>query len=729
MDFAISRDVQGISNVKILNEPASDHFPISFSINGNFPKPDELSLNFKKANWKNLTNRIDQLAVETLEKFPVINSVAEIDICIKALTQACQNAMNVSIPKQKRIKIVHKFSNEIKTLIRARNHHRNAFKSTLIQWHKSTMNQLNRLIRKKITVLNQENFENQLAALSVKDNSLFSKTKSFKRKKDPIPPLVTLNGAIAYSDQSKAEAFADAFYASHTLTLNSSSPHKQKVAETLSKLNNITVAPKGTYISSNYVEAEYATVTQVLNIIESLNPKKASGPDSIPNRVLIALKKSQSTISLLTLIFNACIQFSYFPMPWKLSKVCAIPKKSTSSSNPLDYRPISLISCIGKLFEALILNKLKNHEESQQILIKQQFGFRNHHSTDQQILRIVEKAAFGFNNNKSTGVVMLDLEKAFDTVWHDGLIHKLSAAGYPVYLVKLIQSFLSNRKAFVSYQSGNSPSYQVPAGVPQGSLISPHLFNIFINDIPLPCNSELAIYADDTAIMCQIPWKNLSKAKKILLKALSSVHQFFSDWKIRLNSSKTDFTILTKSTKMIQRSDSDKIKFNNCEFSWSRVARYLGVILDAKLTFKFHINEALKKAKSLAFNSLYCLLKKGNRVPVREKVIIYKSIIRPILTYACPVFHNCAKTHLKKLQVFQNKILRMALNINWDSFMSNKQIHERARIPTLDEFMCKLTSNFYKRCDDHENPLISKLGQYEKQSLEFHMKHRLPKRL
>jgi hypothetical protein len=131
-------------------------------------------------------------------------------------------------------------------------------------------------------------------------------------------------------------------------------------------------------------------------------------------------------------------------------------------------------------------------------------------------------------------------------------------------------------------------------------------------------------YSEEIKVL--IRTRNRKKAKKLLLASLSAVQGFFTSWKIKLNSKKTKFTILTKSKKMVNNTKTDAIRFGTEEFSWSPSVRYLGVQLDQKLTFKQHVDDALRKAKSLAFSTLYCLLKRGNKVREREIVAIYRSI-------------------------------------------------------------------------------------------------------
>ncbi|KAG5684417.1 hypothetical protein PVAND_013651 [Polypedilum vanderplanki] len=264
------------------------------------------------------------------------------------------------------------------------------------------------------------------------------------------------------------------------------------------------------------------------------------------------------------------------------------------------------------------------------------------------------------------------------------------------------------------------------AGVPQGSLLAPHLFNIFINDIPIPKGAKLSLFADDTALAVEVNWKNLKLAKKKVLSSLDLIVRFFDKWNIKINESKTKFIMFSKSRVMLNRTEVDQINFGNSISKWEKSVKYLGINLDQKLLFKDHINKSLTIAKSIAFSTLYCFFKKNNVVKEHQKVHLYKTVIRPILTYGCQVFNNCAKSHFNKLQIFQNKMLRLCFNINWDDFINNEKLHELANIPTIREFVNKLTSRFYDDCHSHDNNLISNLGNYDHETFMNGFKHRLP---
>lgn len=329
-----------------------------------------------------------------------------------------------------------------------------------------------------------------------------------------------------------------------------------------------------------------------------------------------------------------------------------------------------------------------------------------------------------FNRNVSTGIVLLDLERAFDVVWHDGLIHKLIANNYPIPLIKLLSSYLKDRTAYVEIKGSRSHTFQVQAGVPQGSILAPHLFNVFVNDIPIPPNCELAMYADDTALIHEVPSRDHITVSKILTQAVKSTQKFFNSWKIRLNTNKTEFMVFSKSRNMHRDLPSVRPKIRNQSFEWKDSVRYLGFELDKRLLFKTHIDKVIIKADGLV-RTLYPIMKRKSKVPLKTKISVYRAIIRPVMTYACQVFNNCAPTSLNRIQIKQNKILRMIFDADW--FTTNKSLHKRANIPTVRDYVDKLTRKFYEEAELHDNHLINNIGRYNRDSLGFRVKHRLPR--
>jgi hypothetical protein len=473
---------------------------------------------------------------------------------------------------------------------------------------------------------------------------------------------------------------------------------------------------------STFENHDKVSLNELKTHIAALKTNKSSGYDKITCSMVKNLP--QVAIELLGNVCNSCLQLGYFPKSWKIGKIIALSKPGKDNSLPGSYRPVSLLPVIGKIFEKMILTRLMEWEEEQKIFRPQQFGFRARHSTTQQILRITETVSLRFNNDKSTALTLLDIEKAFDSVWHDALRHKLLVHKFPVFLTKIISSFLEDRHSFVSLEQSESSKFPIPAGVPQGSPLSPFLFNLFINDMPIPRYCKVACYADDTALFSSISNYNLEGLIDRMERGLAEIHNYFDSWKVRLNSSKTETILFSHSRIMRKKQQRLKINFNGKLLEWLPSVKYLGVILDSKLLMRQNIENNVCKARK-ASGILFPLLKKFNSIPFREKINIYRSYLRPILTYACPVFANAAKTHIKKLQVAQNKSLRMALSARYCTRIH--LLHDRSNIPFISDYISKLTENFYKKSATSANSLVSRLGEYSHRTLFPRLKHKLPR--
>jgi hypothetical protein len=702
LDFVVSKGVVGVSKPIAFDDLRSDHVPIGFEIpTSSADLPDDIKVkNFSKANWKLFRQRL--ASSELIKRSLLIRSTRDIDEKIDYFVSTVNDALREAVPLKRPQTFRHPFSSRIDHLRKKRNAVRKLirkFPQQIIYSHH--LNDLNREIRFETEFLKQQKFQKYVASLNVDDGSLFRAASNAVKKRGPaIQPLNVsddpTNENFVYTNSEKANALAKVFHASHLIS-ERQTEHSEAVQNSIDFVNGAEAdIPESEKISCGEVRAE----------VEALKTRKAPGHDDILNCVLKNLPFF--ALEFLTNIYNACLRASYFPLAWKIGKVVAIPKPGKKHNLPRNYRPITLLPTIGKVFEKLILNRLLEVEAEKRILKDQQFGFRSKHSTTQQIIRIVETATLRFSENKSTAMVMLDVEKAFDSVWHDALVHKLLSNDFPMYQVKMIKSFLENRISYVTVDGEASDVYKVSAGVPQGSPLSPFLFNLFINDMPVPKHCKLAIYADDTALTSSVKNYDLQILVNRMGSGLAEIGNYFSSWKVKINSEKTEAILFTKSTKMNKLKETHKIHFNET-LDWKNNVQYLGLTLDPKLTFKTHIDKCRRKG-GMVTRFLFPLMKRTSALSQQGKITLYRSYIRPVMTYACPVFSNSANCHMQRLQVFQNKCLRMALNAHYRTRVSS--LHHKTRIPMIRSFVQQLTDNFYKKCAYSTNKLVSRLGDY-----------------
>jgi hypothetical protein len=224
--------------------------------------------------------------------------------------------------------------------------------------------------------------------------------------------------------------------------------------------------------------------------------KKACGIDGIPNESLRHLLRRP--LVHLTHLFYHCFRLSHFPNSWKEVKIITLPKPGKYPKFPQNLCPISPLSTTGKPLEKIILKALQQHIDERGMLNASQFGFRARPSKTLQCMRLTDHVTLNFNNKLSTAAVFLDIAKAFDTTWHTDLLYKLSKLEFSINLIKLVSSFLSQRKFRVTVEGEMSTRRVMQAGVPQGSVLSPTLYNMYINDAPQ--THDLALFADDTCL-------------------------------------------------------------------------------------------------------------------------------------------------------------------------------------------------------------------------------------
>ena len=256
----------------------------------------------------------------------------------------------------------------------------------------------------------------------------------------------------------------------------------------------------------------------VRKAIMKLDLSKASGPDYIP---VVVLKNCELELSyILAEIFNKCLKESCFPDCLKVSSVVSVFKNVGERFTAKNYHPVSLFSVVNKVFEKLVNNRIVDHLEKYGLFSDFQYDFRSSRWTADLLTVVSDRIASAFNSSGATRAVALDISKAFDRVWYAGLLHKLKSYGISGQIFGLISSFLSNRQLRVVLDGKSSQEYPVNAGVPQGSILGPTLFLLYINDFPDDVICDIAIYADDTTLYSKCDqasdlWQQLELASEL----------------------------------------------------------------------------------------------------------------------------------------------------------------------------------------------------------------------
>ena len=375
----------------------------------------------------------------------------------------------------------------------------------------------------------------------------------------------------------------------------------------------------------------------------------ATGPDKVAYPMLKHLPRSG--MDFLLHIFNLSWLSHSFPSIWKTSSIIPIHKMGKPLDFPASFRPISLTFCVSKLFEHIILSRLLFFLESNSVLSPRQAGFRPGRSTLDQILYLSQSISDGFNKPRPgsrTILSTIDFSKAFDSVWHPALFHKLISAGFPPCFARWTQSFLSDRRASVVYQNHKSRSFRVRRGVPKGSVLGPVLFSLFIYGLlaSLPSSVSCSLYADDLAIWSSSP--SVPTAVEATQGALFRLERWSEYWCLPLNPSKCEAFFF--SVDPHQANLQPNLLLLGSRLRFNPTPTFLGVTFDRTLSFSKHVS--LLKAKFLPRLKALCCISASSWGPSKEALsVLYKAFLQPLLTYASPGwFPFLSATNFTKLE-------------------------------------------------------------------------------
>ena len=437
-----------------------------------------------------------------------------------------------------------------------------------------------------------------------------------------IPPLI-VNNKVMTDDIDKANA------------LNNYFTRVTKVDDSQASIPKLDIPPIETLSDIQ------CTPEEVIKYITDLNVNKSCGYDGISVKMLkLACPYIAESLSkIINICFFAGIQ------PTSLKYVNVMPLfKSDDKHSPSNYRPISLLSIINKVFEKIVFNRVQHFLERHDFFTEAQSGFRKNDSTTNQLIDIVHTITQSFDKNEETIAISLDISKAFDKVWHKGLLFKLRRAGISGNLLKWFENYLKGRKQRVCINGFYSVWKLIEAGVPQGSILGPLLFLIYINDITVDIKCLIKLFADDTFLYHAT--KDIPKGIKLINADLDRISRWAKQWLVSMNAKKTK-AILFSDKK--HKSTLLGIKMQGTTIVTQSHIKHLGIILDSNLTWSEHIVYITTRANRMSA-SLSLL---SAKLPSKTLLIAYKSYVRPILEYADVVWGGCGIKLQSKLEQVQ----------------------------------------------------------------------------
>ena len=649
----------------------SDHFSL-FATFGKKNKNDKNNTKniklYHKTNWEEFNNNLSEKYNNYISEHNNISSnineiINYIDNTSEWLTTTIVDLSDKHIPK-KNIKIdSNPLPQKIRDKIKKKRKIRRTWLSTRDKKFKEELNKIQKEIKKDIINYNKEMWEDTCNKINTSKNDSWKYVKKIMKKETQKDyPTLSNNNNKFTNDIDKTNAFKEhleeIFNAENTEYNNS---WKQKIKNTINTTQNFSKLHPTSTKTSDTLDPLYEEITidEINLIIKNINIKKSCGEDTITNKLIKLLKPSLSPI--LHDLYNLSFKHGYIPQNWKNITTIMIPKPGKNRHDIKNYRPISLINCLEKILEKIITDKLLSFVNSKNIINKEQSGFQKYKSTNDQLFQLTQSITQNFNRNHNTAAVFLDIDKAFDRVWHDGLRYKLLQHSVPTSLVRWISDFLKNRKIKIKINNTKSKIINPVNGVPQGSSLSPLLFLIYVADLPnLGDKIKVSQFADDLALWATIKPKEKTKSTitESLQEGLTILKTWCDKWRIGLNADKTKLIVFSKNKKIKQKIN---IEINGKKVKEYKEVKFLGVTFDPSLQFEKHMDNIITEIRYKLI-TLY-KIKSNNPGPSTKSLIhLFNTYIRSKMEYGNPSTIIAPNKSIQILQTTQNRFLRYATN-------------------------------------------------------------------
>lgn len=395
------------------------------------------------------------------------------------------------------------------------------------------------------------------------------------------------------------------------------------------------------------------SLESVEGALNSTKANTAMGHDGIPGLVIKKLAASMATN--ICHIFNLSLNTNTFPNIWKKANVTAVWKGKGCKYEPTNYRPISVLPILARTLEKLAAYQLNSYCSARSIIPIEQFGFRAKSSCEHALLKAMDGWCEAVDGGAWVGALLIDLSRAFDTVPHQMLLHELAAAGCGVGACEWFGSYLTGREQRVVQGQIGAPWMKVTKGVPQGSCLSPLLFNLYVRNLPACCTADTVQFADD--ITNSAADKELDVVAQKLTVSFEQVRDFCKDHELTINTGKTQLLIMKSASRKLPTDF--QLNLDGTIIKPLNAVKILGVTIDQHLTLGEHIDKVVKKG-----NGLLGALGRASPYLTRQLLrMAYISLVRTHLEYCSGLLQPAANTHLKRLDVVQKKAARIICDV------------------------------------------------------------------
>lgn len=590
---------------------------LSFMNERNFRK-----FNFRRGRYNEIRSELRNMDWNFLDDLPLDNAVSEFYNII-------EEVKTKYVPLYTKRKTYPPwYTNDVKNLLKKKSILRKKWKKSGNDHHYREFSNLRSICKAKTAAAFDEFVEHVESNLSNNIKVFWSYTKS-KRHSNSYPNSFKHDGVESEKPDEICQMFSNFFQTTYTQSDNN--VNNVNMNNTTSNENTDTLCE--IQITYNEVEQE----------LSKLNVNKNGGPDGIPSFFINELKTELSTP--LSKIFNKSLSIGIFPGKFKESYITPIFKSGTKS-DVTNYRPVNILNTFSKVFEKLVYNKLLI--KLLDVIDSKQHGFMKNKSTVTNLIEYTNFIANDLNLGNEIHAVYTDFSKAFDTVNINILLKKLSSYGIGGNLLKWFESYLRDRKLRVAFCGYTSEAFTTPSGVPQGSVLGPFLFNIYINDLCQNLKCNYLLYADDLKIFQTI---KTYRDFVLLQSDLNTIHKWCLDNKLTLNINKCVFIVF--SNKLNQSDVSYKI--NNITLNKMSTVKDLGVTFDSKLKFTQHIDNIVAKSyRCLGF--IFRLTKKFKNTKCVN--LLYNALVRSNLEYASIIWSPHQTTYSYKIERVQKKFTR-----------------------------------------------------------------------